>query len=318
MYRWCCLFGAQAMMLVACGQQAKSVEAAHLWKVSDAAGDLRVTHPPADGIQNGSFDLVSFTLLETATTIIAKAEFAAPVRKLRNIRLSEDRVATIYPQTIDIYVDTTPRTGSIKTLPGREVYVPASHAWERVLVMSSIRDLYEPGVVYPTHLIASGRTLTGTFDKQDIEAPIRGALVLVAATSTRGDGRIRLASPFKGTCTDWNQDRCTLIGAGPPILDSTSDIASGRPTALTYFQKRHTPRPHTTPIVFRRGRLVGAGPVGSDRLKPGHMATILDKQSRAIATAVIVSLVDGTASLEVLGGANVDAAAHVSFEEVRP
>ena len=132
---WCgpllaCLY------LCSCSQTQWLHGATSIWKVSDPAGDVRLIHPQHPAIGSGTFDLSSFELLETETHIIAKAEFVSPVRLIRNIRLSEDRRASVYPQTVDIYVDSSPEVGDVKTLPDREVYVPANEAWDQVLVMS--------------------------------------------------------------------------------------------------------------------------------------------------------------------------------------
>ena len=283
--------------------------------MSDPAGDVRLIHPQHPAIGSGTFDLSSFELLETETHIIAKAEFVSPVRIIHNIRLSEDRRASVYPQTVDIYIDSSPEVGDVKTLPDREVYVPANEAWDQVLVMSSIRELHTPGTVYASHLIVRGRTFIGAFPKADINLPIRGALVLVAATSARGDGRIRKASTFKGVCTDWNQDRCTLLGSGPPILDSTSTIDAKQPVPLRYLDGQTRPPAVTYPVVFRRGRLIGVAPVSHDRIKPGMIATVFDKEGQAIATAVVLNLVEDTVSLEVVGDSEVQSAETVAFQE---
>ena len=207
-------------VLGSCGSARSLESATTVWSISDPSGDRRLQHPDHPQIRPGTFDLTQFKLLETETQLIAVATFASVIRPIQNVRLSEDRRATIFPQTIDIYLDTTPGTGSIEALPDRKIHVPANEAWDQVLVMSSIRDLHVGGIIYASHLTASGRTLIGTFDKSELQGTIKGALVLVLASSSMGDGRIRLASTFKGVCTDWNQNRCTLFGAGPPVLDS--------------------------------------------------------------------------------------------------
>ena len=302
-------------ILGSCGSSRTLENATTLWSISDPSGDARLRHPDHPQIRPGTFDLTHFELLETETQLIAIVTFAAVIRPIQNVRLSEDRRATIFPQTVDIYLDTTPGAGAVETLPDRNIHIPANEAWDQVLVMSSIRDMHVGGVIYASHLSASGRTLIGTFDKSRLEGTIKGALVLVLASASRGDGRVRLASTFKGVCTDWNPNRCTLLGSGPPILDSTVKITEQGPVALTYFGDAPRPAPKTIPVVFRRGRLIGAAPVTSKRIKQGNFATIFNDKGNAIASAVVVSVVDDTASLEIIGEAAPESATSVAFQE---
>ena len=302
-------------LLASCGHSRWQDGAVSVWKVTDPDNDVRLTHPEHPDINGGTFELTSFELLESDTHLIARAVFSSPVRAIRNVRLSEDRRGTIYPQTVDIYIDSSPEVGAMEALPDRNIHVTASEAWDQVLVMSSIRELNLPGLIYASHLIARGKTLIGVFEKEGVVSPIRGALVLVTASSPRGTGRIRLASTFKGICTDWNQMRCTLLGSGPPVLDATTTITGKRPVRLTYFGTAERPQPKTVPVVFSRGRLVGAAPVPSNRIEPGHIATIFDDAGVAVATAVVLSIVDDTASLEIIGDAEIENAKAVAFQE---
>lgn len=289
--------------------------ATSVWSISDPQNDGTLRHPGHPQINEGTFDLTAFELWESDTQYIAVATFASVVRPITNVRLSEDRRATIFPQTIDIYLDTASGAGSIETLPDRGVRVPANEGWDQVLVMSSIRDMTDAGVTYTTHLMARGRTLIGVFDKSEVDGPIQGALVLVLASSPRGDGRVRLASRFKGVCTDWNPNRCTLLGSGPPVMDASAPIDDKAPVALTYFGDTPRPEPKTVPIVFTRGRLLGAAPVTSKRIKQGHIATVFSDDGQAVASAIVVSVVDDTASLEIIGDTALEQAASVAFQE---
>ena len=94
---------------------------------------------------------------------------------------------------MEIYIDSSPEVGAIEALPDRNIHVTASEAWDQVLVMSSIRELNLPGLIYASHLIARGKTLIGVFEKEGRSLSIL-YVVLVTASSPRGTGRIRLAS----------------------------------------------------------------------------------------------------------------------------
>jgi hypothetical protein len=68
---------------------------------------------------------------------------------------------------------------------------------------------------------------------------------------------------------------------------------------------------------MKRPPVLAAAPVVADRVKPGQIATVVDKDGRALATAVVVSVVGDLATLEVLKGASVEEAAAVTFGETQ-
>lgn len=277
-----------------------SAPAEVIFDLEDPSGDVRLTHPPQQGIQDGTFDLDRATLVRRGDRLIAELTFGAPVRVMRGVRLSEDRVRDVWPQSVDIYLDTLADAGAVETLPGRDFHVPAAEAWDRVLAISAIDDLTAPGLVRPLHVVTRGRQIVATFDARDVHRQIRGGLVVVLAASARGTGRVRPVRPALGDCHVWDDDRCTLTGTGPPVLDSTSQVVAGRPVALTYAEGER-PRPRPIPVVFHQGELVSASPVVGAQLVEGALATVVDAAGEALATAVVLSVVGDVASLRLVG-----------------
>lgn len=281
--------------------------------VDDPTGDVRLTLAPG-AVTAAAFDLEHVSLVRTAQGLELTATFAEPIATLGDVRAARDRVVSVIPQTIDVYVDTTADgRGHSKALPGRDFRVPASQGWERVLVVSSLDDLSDDDVVHPLRLTVRGRRLTALFPKDALPGPVKGALVVVLATSTASEGRVRAIARGTGDCQVWDDARCTLSGDGPPILDAagSAKIAPGVPLELTYSPGMK-PEPEGVKIVFARGPLVGVAPVTADVAK-GRLATLVDGGGAPLGTAVVLSVVGDTATLEVIGGASGEGAASVVF-----
>lgn len=285
--------------------------------LSDPSGDVRLEHPPASGIVDGTFDLERLVLARRGDDVIVTATFRAPVRRRMATRLAEDHPVAAFPQTVDVYLDLLPGAGRVEALPGRRFQVPASEAWDRVLVLSSLDDLSDNDLVQAQHLSARGRDLVGIFPGSVLppSGPL-GVLAVVLATSPTGTGRVREVTTGLGDCTVWDDERCTLRGTGPPVLDATTDVVRARPIALTYAEGAR-PKPALTPVVFSRGALVGVAPVPPGQVSVGQLATLLDGADEPLATAIVVSVVGDTVSLEVIGKEPVEGAASAVFSRER-
>ncbi|MCC6620490.1 MAG: hypothetical protein IT385_04505 [Deltaproteobacteria bacterium] len=282
------------------------------WAVADPIGDVRLEHPAQPGIERGTFDLERVSLALDGDAWRLEATFASPVPTLTEVRAARDRVVTMVPMTIDVYLDTTPDAGRVEALEGRGFRVSAAEAWDRALVVTSVPDLSDDDVVHARTVTARGRRLVATFPRAAVPGAIRGALVVVLATSPSGDGRVRQVGRG-GECRVWDDVRCTLGGEDPPVLDALAvDVARGRPLALVY---RDGARPvsRTTPVVFQRGQLFGAAPVDEDEVAKGRLATLLDADGKPLGTAIVVSVVGDTASLELVSPAEVEGATAVVF-----
>lgn len=279
--------------------------------VVDPSGDVRLTVPRSPDVTAATFDLEHLTIVDTPEGWELTATFANPVPLVRDVRAARDVIVAMYPQTIDVYLDTTgDGHGHIEALPGRGFRVPVSQGWEQVLVVSSLDDLSEDGVVHPTRLSASGRRLVALFPKGAIPARPKGLLAIVLATSPAGDGRVRPIGRG-GDCQVWDDSRCTLGGDGPPVLDAVGPVAPGRPLALTYLEGP-PPAPAGLPVVFARGPLVGVAPITPDITK-GRLATLVDASGAPLGTAMVTSIVGDTATLEVIGGASGEGATSAVF-----
>jgi len=279
---------------------------------ADAPGDVRLVHPIHPDLGPGTFDLEHVTLAKVGDAWRLEATFASPVPTMSDIRAARDRIVTMVPQTIDVYLDTVPEAGHIAALPGRDFRVPAGEAWDRVLVVSSMPDLSEDDVVQAARITASGRRLIATFPGDAIVGPVRGVLVVVLATSPTGDGRVRRVG-HGGDCRVWDDDRCRLEGAGPPVLDALGlDVRVDRPLSLTYVSGER-PKVSGIPVVFQRGTLLSAAPVVFAEVAKGRLATVLDAAGEALGTAIVLNVVGDTAALEVVGSSKVEGARTVVF-----
>lgn len=290
-----CLLG--TFWASACATQPRTV----LVDLADPEGDVRLVHPDAAGIREGTFDLEHFTLWREGDEVIAEVTFAAPVHKLKGVRLAEDLAVDLWPQTVDVYLDSVPGAGHIAALPGRDFDVPAAEAWDWALVISSLRDNDGGDVLRPTHIVSSGRTLRASFHARDIPPHIAGVLVTVMSTSTTGEGRVRQVTPSGGDCHVWDDERCHLVGTGPPVLDATADVAPVRPVPLAY-PNGDRPRPTGIPVAFAQGALLTASPVPEGALAAGQLVTVMDAAGVAIGTATVLSVAGDAASLRLTAG----------------
>ncbi len=290
-----CLLG--TLWTSACATQPRTV----LVDLADPEGDVRLVHPDAADIRAGTFDLERFTLWREGDEVVAEVTFAAPVRRLRDVRLAEDLAVDLWPQTVDVYLDSVPGAGHIAALPGRGFDVPAAEAWDWVLVISSLRDNDGGDVLRPTHVVSSGHTLRASFHARDIPPHIAGVLVAVMATSTTGEGRVRQVAPSGGDCHVWDDARCHLVGAGPPVLDATEEVVPARPVPLAY-PSGDRPRPTGIPVAFAQGALLTASPVRDGELAAGQLVTVVDAAGVAIGTATVLSVAGDAASLRLTAG----------------
>jgi len=282
------------------------------WSAEDPIGDVRLEHPPHPVIERGTFDLERVSLARRGDGWRLEATFASPVPTLTEVRAARDRVIELLPMTVDVYLDTTPGAGHLAALPGRRFRVVASEAWDRALVASSAPGVFDDDVVLAQRVVAQGRKLVATFARDAVPDRVLGVLVVVLATSTSGEGGVR-AVGTGGECRVWDDTRCLLAGEPPPVLDAAQvDIARGRPMRLVYADGLR-PIPRATPIVFRRGALLGVAPVSEGEVEAGRLATVLADDGTALATAIVVSVVGDTASLELVSPGSIEDAAVVVF-----
>ena len=295
-----------------------------LLELTDPSGDVRLIHPPAPGVEAGTFDLERLVIERLPDRIQVEATFASPVRPITPLpRDAASGRAWLLP-TVDVYLDLGPG-GDVTTLPGRKAFVPASQAWDRVLILGGSEASLHPAAVAAIHLVASGRILRGTFPRDAIDGPILGALAVSLATSVRGDGGVRSVGVLKGDCSAWDEDRCTLIGSGPPILDATSAF-DGDVLSLTYPKENHTAGAppvvkNTVVVAFYRDGLATVAPIDPSlaaTVKPGALATLMDASGHALATAVVDSVLRDAATLRVVGSLPISAPSHAVFEAGTP
>ncbi len=303
-------FGALASVMLGACASAGANNPPWSFETVDPRGDTRLEHPAHPDIEKGTFDLEHVKLERVGDRFELELTFAAQVKRLTDVRPARDRVVEMVPMTVDIYLDTRDG-GRVDALPGRGFRVPAGEAWDHVLVVTELPDLSEDGLIHTQRVSVAGRRLHATFLAAGVE-DVRGVLVVVLATSSSGDGRVRQVGTT-GECRVWDDFRCVLIGTDPPVIDALGEVKPGRPVALHYPEGQR-PAVSATPVIFVRGKLVGVAPVEPQQAVVGRFATVVDAAGKALATAVVLSVVGDTASLEVIGEGTVEGATGVVFD----
>ncbi|MFT5431463.1 MAG: hypothetical protein ACI9OJ_002159 [Myxococcota bacterium] len=285
-----------------------------VFAVDDPASDTRLTHPPAPSVTRATFDLRRLTVERTPERVQVTATFGSKVRALGPVPDDADRNRKRFLPTVDIYIDAEPNAGHVMGLPGRDFVVPATQAWDRALVLADLPRPLHPDAWTAEHLTARGRRLVGHFPPDAVPETARGFLVVVTATALSTDGWVRAVSMFKGDCSTWDDNRCTLIGSGPPIMDST-DPAGGGTLALSYGDAPPPPKSvdnNRVPVVFHRGPMVTVAPV-QPGIKAGDLATLFNGANEPLGTAVVDSVLNDAATLKVVGARRDGTIAHVVF-----
>jgi hypothetical protein len=121
----------------------------NLWSLTDARGDDygngALVYPMSADYTKGDLDLVSLTASRVTGGTMFEATFARPVRiparqTVDGIGTQLNDVAKLgfYTFNIDIYIDTdgVAGSGSTTTLPGRQVLIDPSTAWEKVISLT--------------------------------------------------------------------------------------------------------------------------------------------------------------------------------------
>jgi hypothetical protein len=166
--------------------------------LTDARGDTRVTAPGGDFYRQDAFDITELRIRESGADYVVTATFAARVPVRRDVRLTRETTATLFPMNIEIYVDQEPLVGLTRTLPGRRVEIARESAWDMALVLTpqprefaaELRRL-DSDLADRTHFAAKptvrGRTVSGRFTRARIGAlaPSMGFVVLVTPAAFR-------------------------------------------------------------------------------------------------------------------------------------
>ncbi|MEA2488730.1 MAG: hypothetical protein QOH21_522 [Acidobacteriota bacterium] len=121
----------------------------NLWSLTDARGDDygngALVYPMSADYTKGDLDLVRLTASRVSGGTMFEAMFARPIRiparqTVDGIGTQLNDVARLgfYTFNIDIYIDTdgVAGSGSTTTLPGRQVMIDPSTAWEKVISLT--------------------------------------------------------------------------------------------------------------------------------------------------------------------------------------
>lgn len=120
-----------------------------IFELADPRGDDHgfgsLVYPLNPDYASGDLDLITFAARRGKQGTWFEATFARPIRvpdrrAIDAIGTSLDSVARngFYTFNLDVYIDIdrAPDSGGIRTLPGRNVLVDASSAWERAIVLT--------------------------------------------------------------------------------------------------------------------------------------------------------------------------------------
>ena len=145
--------------------------------IGDDKGPGYYTYPTNPVYKKGSFDI-------TKVEIDGSSDNKVVFRVTINADLKQEwgMDADFDVQHVQIYIDTDgePGSGNVRTLPGLNVYIHPSHAWDRVVIISpqpysrvSIEveakgKQFENYVVIPKKIVGQGRTLIATVLKKEL------------------------------------------------------------------------------------------------------------------------------------------------------
>ncbi len=97
-------------------------------------------YPTGPFYRRGDFDLRSLEVWEEDGIVTFRVSLDYPIIEPNRVYLNDVQAIEftnhIYLQNIDIYVDTTPGTGEVECVPGRNVRFADSEAWDTALVLT--------------------------------------------------------------------------------------------------------------------------------------------------------------------------------------
>ena len=242
-----------------------------LLTITDPKGDDHGPGPytyPTDGVfKAGGYDILEFTVAQEAANYVFKVKLNAPVENPWN---SPNGMSV---QTIDIYLDTDPKSGAQMLLPMHNAAVSASDAWDYALLAEGWNPgLYKVGPdgkpVQTTETLkivtdpAAG-TVTIRVPKTALpgDPTTWGYLAVVLSQDGYGPNRVRDVNP---KAEQWRG------GGGPDDTNHTRifDVAwVGTPTQEEMLSK-YTPSKETEPPLSSYAVL---------RMVRGQLAPLLPK-----------------------------------------
>ncbi|NMB73758.1 MAG: hypothetical protein GYA21_01360 [Myxococcales bacterium] len=150
-------------------------------------------YPSHPAFPAGSFDLARLNVRREKSDWVFEVEFASRIETAQ-VFLTRDERASLWPQTVDIYLAFADETGSHReALPGRNVAFAAGHEWSRAVVLSPLPRLLKEtlektvpdaaDVFVPQRVELSGKRLRARVPARFLgEGDIRGLAVLVSGT----------------------------------------------------------------------------------------------------------------------------------------
>jgi hypothetical protein len=165
--------------------------------IPDVAGDDHgpgsFRYPSHPAFPAGSFDLSRVTIRRERSDWVFEVEFASRIETAQ-VFLTHDERASLWPQTVDIYLSFAGEDGAHReALPGRKVRFAAGHEWSRAVVLSPLPRLLKetlektvpeaPDVFVPQRVELSGKRLKARVPARFLgEGEIRRLMVLVSGT----------------------------------------------------------------------------------------------------------------------------------------
>jgi hypothetical protein len=118
--------------------------------VGDDNGPGRLIYPQRSDFQTGDLDLTQMQISRDKDGFRFEAKFKNPIRNPRSVTntVGNDSLADFarkgfYQVNLDIYVDTdrVKGSGNTSTLPGRQVRIDSSYAWEKAVILTPRPEL---------------------------------------------------------------------------------------------------------------------------------------------------------------------------------
>lgn len=210
----------------------------------DPAGDDHgpgsYSYPLDARLPSGSLDITSLQLSPKGDDLEVRACFRVRPRRVEGVHVSRYESQNLFPEVVDIYLDTTPGEGLEEALPGRAVRMEPTFAWDRVLVLMERAPVFRTwlGHVAPEmnrrlvtqrSLTVTRRCLVGRMALALTGRPQPGWGVLAVVTGARFYPTFRIGDRLAGSyrTDEFTRDVQLVPGFCGHQDDRTFDCAFG-------------------------------------------------------------------------------------------
>jgi hypothetical protein len=188
----------------------------------DDHGNGALVYPQRNEFQRGDLDLTSLRIVRSDDTYRFEATFKNPIRSPATVRgdVGPESLAYFarrgfYAFNLDVYIDQdrVRGSGNTYTLPGRQVRIDESHAWEKAVILTPRPE------VMRRQLIDAVAESEGARSPQEVAARIDGSILFATEIRVR-DRSVSFSVP------------AAFLAAGRPDTDwSITAFATGAKTS---------------------------------------------------------------------------------------